>query len=102
MNTKLLLHRHLILLFLLVAPLFLAGCIQQTPVHAYTMEDNGNTYTVRMNDIVMVSLASNPTTGYEWSADTTGNLVISDQEFISDNVPGMVGEGGFQKWTLSA
>lgn len=102
MNTKRFLQRYFILLFLVFVALFLAGCIEQRPVHAFTMEDNGDTDTVGMNDIVTISLASNPTTGYEWTVKTTGNLVITDQEFISDNVPGMVGEGGFQKWTLSA
>jgi len=95
-------HVSIILLLLCIAAICCAGCSQTSKVNTFTEDDNGITVTMGMSDTAVVTLESNPTTGYEWKASTTGNLVITDEKFVSDNVPGMVGEGGKQQWTLAA
>lgn len=92
----------IVLLLLCIAAICCAGCSQTAQVNTFTEDDNGTTVTMGMSDSAIVILDSNPTTGYEWKANTTGNLVITDEKFVSDNVPGMVGEGGKQQWTLAA
>ncbi len=93
---------YLILLLLCIAVICSAGCSQTATVYTFTEDDNGKTFNVGMDDIVKVSLFSNPTTGYEWNVDTTGNLVITNVEFISDSAEGMIGAGRVQEWTLAA
>ena len=44
---------------------------------------------------------SNPTTGYEWTAEIeTPGIVELDEEYFPDNKPGMVGTGGVQWYRI--
>ena len=44
---------------------------------------------------------SNPTTGYEWTAEIeTPGIVELDEEYFPDNKPGVVGAGGVQWYRI--
>ena len=65
-----------------------------------TNDDNGSENTVSKGDIIKITLAENPTTGYTWQLDTTGFEVVSD-EYIAPNT-NLVGAGGNHVWELKA
>ena len=58
-----------------------------------TQADRGKTFTVRRGDAIVINLAENPTTGYEWAIDKINSKVIELQnsEF---SLPKNAGVGG--------
>ena len=67
--------------------LSLAGCnTAQTPLPtsaALTADDNGTTITVAVGGTITVTLAANPTTGYEWTLPTLQDTRVV--RFVSSN-----------------
>lgn len=67
---------------------------------------NGKEYKTTAGKTFVLSLASNPTTGYEWIlADTMNKSIISmvKHDYKSDSAPeGMTGVGGTDYWTFKA
>jgi inhibitor of cysteine peptidase len=73
---------------------------KDTPALSLTKDDNGSENTVSKGEIVKITLAENPTTGYTWQLDTTGFEVVSD-EYVPPNTD-LVGAGGEHVWELKA
>ena len=73
---------------------------KETPSLTLTKDDNGSENTVTKGQIVKITLAENPTTGYTWQLDTTGFEVVSD-EYVAPNT-NLDGAGGNHVWELKA
>ena len=78
-----------------------------TPVtvgHLFVNESQNNaTVTLSKGEIITVSLAENPTTGYQWNLTTTSGLNITgDQYTPSDPTGRLVGSGGTHSWDITA
>lgn len=69
-----------------------------------SQKDSGTTLQVATGDKIVISLESNPTTGYSWAEAKTSSvgdvlqLVSKSYESESD----AVGSGGVEKWTYKA
>jgi inhibitor of cysteine peptidase len=69
-----------------------------------TANDNGGQFEVKVDDLIVVTLVGNPSTGYTWEAkdlDTTMFELVGEPEFVSDN-PDLVGAGGTLTLTFKA
>ena len=66
-----------------------------------TPADNGRTVEVRAGDAVVVRLQENPTTGYRWAAEPTGEAVaLEGFEYVGSG--SAVGGGGERVFTFRA
>lgn len=72
---------------------------------ALTEADNGKSFDVSVGDTIIVVLAGNPTTGYQWASDLSEEAaavltLVGEPEYVADPVAGgVVGSGG--KYTLT-
>jgi inhibitor of cysteine peptidase len=92
----------LVIMAVLGVVLFVTGCIDD---HSYSSTDNNSTMPAQPGDTVTVTLGENPSTGFVWNATTSGDLVITGNNYASGNpvgeMMGMVGGGGSRSWRLS-
>ncbi len=69
-------------------------------------DDNGSEVTLKVGDTFEISLAGNPTTGYQWMLMTNTEPVLDhadDPEYVPDEVDkGVVGSGGTCTFTFEA
>ena len=76
------------------------------PAQTLTEADNGKTVSVKVDDLVAISLKGNPTTGYRWrTAKVDGKAVEQTGEpkyTTNQHRPGMVGVGGTFLFTFKA
>lgn len=68
---------------------------------------DGGEVTLAVGDLLVVTLDSNPTTGYSWSlagAGEAGVLAVEGNEFIAPEAsdPPLVGQGGVEVWAFQA
>ena len=80
-----------------------SNCIESKTVSQLTITqvDRGKTFTVRSGDAIAITLAENPTTGYEWAIDKIdSNLIeLQNSEFSLPENTGL-GGGGERIFTL--
>ena len=90
----------------LLALLALAACSGKSAPLTVTDADNGKAVTLTAGQTLIVRLASNPTTGYEWqlqSADAAVIKPVGEAGFTPAPAPtGMVGTGGIAEWRFEA
>ncbi len=105
------LHRLAIVLALSLAALVLlastATALSVAPVKTVKVgaAKDGKTVTLRKGDKLVVSLAGNATTGYEWQVKSVKRKVLSlsASKYVPDKNPsGVVGAGGVYKLTFHA
>ena len=67
----------------------------------FTAQDSANTISVSMNESFMISLQSNPTTGYAWTSsfEPKGSIEVVSKEYVNDK-NNLVGSGGEMSWIL--
>ena len=62
-----------------------------------------NDFTMEIGDKLYVELCSNPSTGFEWSYEMTGDAAVMEEDYDfeppQENLPGA---GGIAKWTFEA
>lgn len=66
---------------------------------------NGKTLNLQAGDTFVLSLDSNPTTGYTWNLDDSWNekmLTLVDQGYQSSTTSNIVGQGGRHYWKFKA
>jgi inhibitor of cysteine peptidase len=67
---------------------------------------DGGEVTLAVGDLLVVTLESNPTTGYAWSlagAGESGVIAVAGNEFIApESTEPLVGQGGVEVWTFQA
>ncbi len=61
---------------------------------------NGDIFTIRANERVLVRLNENPTTGYSWNATVSKDLTVISDTYIAPNST-LVGAGGYHEWILA-
>jgi inhibitor of cysteine peptidase len=94
-----------ITLILVLSPVFSQGCGAtkwnpkggngQDTMLTLTRTDNGKSITMQVNDLLLLSLDENPTTGFQWAIDGVGSDLVKLQ--ASEYVPAgesRVGGGG--------
>jgi inhibitor of cysteine peptidase len=74
------------------------------PPITVTQQDSGKTIEVAVGQKVIVQLASNPTTGYQWSVlGNTAPLKLVKSDYAADpQVAGRIGAGGTQTLRFTA
>jgi len=106
--------RAILIAVFVAACIFSAGCISQlddpetpdeppAPVGEYTFNetDNNADVTLPAGSRITISLAENPTTGYEWNITSTRGLQYVSDVFIPSDT-GLVGAGGMHEWQYIA
>ena len=60
-----------------------------------------NEFTIGVGDKVFVELCSNPTTGFNWSYEMSGDAVVKEEDYDYQE-PGsdLAGAAGVEKWTF--
>ncbi len=96
-------------LFAVAAALAIAGCASApsaAPDVSVTSTDSGREVELVPGQRLVVSLAANPTTGYQWSlVDAAAGVLtpVGEHVYAQDAAaPGMVGVGGTDVWTFVA
>ena len=100
----------LLFLFLALVGAGAAGCGDSGSTGAGLLKlgeaDNGGHITVSVNDTIKVSVAGNPTTGYEWTAlNDDGALLklVGEPAYVADETDtDIVGSGGTYTFTFKA
>ena len=82
-----------------------SGCDPESDNKIYLNEnDNGRTIEISKNDTLIITLESNPTTGYRWNfANLDGNFLFQDGDSIYTQDPecgAMDGCGGTEQMTF--
>jgi inhibitor of cysteine peptidase len=89
--------------FFLVLVLFSSCGTQGTRI---TDANNGEQVTIKAGDVVIVTLVSNPTTGYSWQVMEIDNAILvqdGDPEYEqSPGSEGLVGAGGTETFHFKA
>jgi inhibitor of cysteine peptidase len=80
-----------------------SDCIESKTVSQITITqaDRGKTFTVCSGDVIVINLAENPTTGYQWAIDKIDSnaIELQNSEFSLPKNAG-VGAGGEQIFTF--
>lgn len=87
-----------ILTFSLLLTLLLTGCNSSQEVKL-DIGDSGSQVEVEKGQVLIISLESNPTTGYSWDVmkiDETMLAQVGESEFISSQSGDVVGAGGVE------
>ena len=69
-----------------------------------TAKDNGKSFTVKPQQAIVVTLASNPSTGYHWRYLTSSGgekVVLLSHSYVASN-PGLPGAPGKEIWRFRA
>lgn len=75
----------------------------ELPVYNVTADVNTTELVVPMNEVIMISLAENPTTGYTWNITLSEGLALLKDVYVQDEAEeGMVGVGGVHEWFIEA
>jgi len=62
-------------------------------------QDNGRMIEARVNDLVIISLSENPTTGYQWDVQTSDGMSLKSDVFKRPfSYPPRAGAGGVHTW----
>ena len=69
--------------------------------NVFTEDNNGSTVELVTGDTFQIKLNENPTTGYQWTLETTGGLEIMSDNFLPP-APGLMGAGSIHKWDIKA
>jgi len=69
--------------------------------NVFTEDNNGSSVELVTGDTFQIKLNENPTTGYQWSLETTGGLEIMSDNYLPPTT-GLVGAGGIHEWDIKA
>jgi inhibitor of cysteine peptidase len=93
----------------LAGVLFLVACTsvskQNTAQHMVAATENGEVTNLAVNQILVVTLHSNPTTGFSWTITQLPDFLeqIGDEEYRQyADTTNMVGAGGTSIWNFRA
>lgn len=94
---------HILLLITLVGAL-LVGCGTKGEVQV-GVEDNGGTVEIDVGEVLIISLESNPTTGYSWHVESVDAGVLAQKgeaEFDDSDSEDLVGAPGVEIYRFEA
>lgn len=94
---------------LMVSAAMVAGCAAGPAAHPEPVEHvlaaaDREVVTVRVGDVLVVRLDSNPSTGYGWTWDESAaaGVLVKDGEPSMSGAAPMPGSGGVQTWRFRA
>jgi predicted secreted protein len=61
--------------------------------------DNKHYLSVPVNHTFRIQLPENPTTGYQWTMQSTKGITLLESQYVPDT-HSMLGSGGMMTWTL--
>jgi predicted secreted protein len=65
--------------------------------------DIGKTIRINIGDVIVINLAENPTTGFQWEMDEIDNsVVVLENEIFSELGDGGLGSGGTKSFVIKA
>ncbi len=76
-----------------------AGGVSEANV--FTEDNNGSTVELATGDTFQIKLNENPTTGYQWTLETTGGLEIMSDNYLPP-ASELLGAGGIHEWDIKA
>jgi inhibitor of cysteine peptidase len=89
---------------LVLAAMLLAGCATTTATKTLTIFDNNKSINLAVGQVFMVTLETNPTTGYRWDYQQEGTAFLEplgEPRYQAGSAPvGMVGGGGKEYFTF--
>lgn len=93
-----------LVIFLLTTICFFGGCA--TAGKTYTESNDGDSLNLKINDLIIIRLESNPTTGYKWNLSEESNSgiisLVSSEFTEKESKENLVGAGGFETLTFKA
>jgi inhibitor of cysteine peptidase len=96
----------LMVFFLMLAAIWLIGCVVPEPTDAHAAVVLRQHQTVLMGQTVRVEFESNPSTGYSWSIDAAASTglqhvtITGSGHTQASNPAGSVGSPGQQWWSI--
>jgi inhibitor of cysteine peptidase len=95
-------RRSILLVGLLLSLILFSGCGGRGEMKI-SAEDNGGQVTFEVGQTLVLTLASNPTTGYEWEVAEIDEAILKESyhEYKAD-WPVLIGSGGKDIWHFRA
>ena len=103
--------RIIMVFVILVASLSLVSCVTSHDFNVditcdeFAENNHGmNNFQAEIGDKIRVKLCSNPTTGFQWEYEMTGDKVLQEEDYDFEEPEGddIVGAGGKETWTFEA
>ena len=104
-------RRTILVSSLLLLTIFMLSCITSRDTHVEIPCDDfmehptstRNDFEIEVGDKVYVELCSNPTTGFEWSYEMSGDTAVKEEDHDFEEPEGdLVGAAGKETWTFEA
>ena len=104
-------QRAILILLLLFSTIFMQSCITSRDIHVEISCDEftenpksmQNDFQIEVGDKVYIELCSNPSTGFKWNYDLSGDNVLKEEGYDFEEPDGdVVGASGKEVWTFEA
>ena len=87
--------------------LLLAGCAGQQPEVTAGIDQSGQPVRMQTGQVLVVSLPSNPSTGYRWEVETIDSTVLqqmgeAEYQILAGSATPRVGQGGIETFHFEA
>jgi len=101
----------ILILLLLFSTIFVPSCITSHDIHVEISCDEftenpksmRNDFEIEVGDKVYIELCSNPSTGFEWNYDMSGDNAVKEEGYDFEEPDGDVaGAAGKEVWTFEA
>ncbi len=104
-------QRTILILLLLLSTIFMQSCITSHDIHVEISCDEftenpksmQNDFQIEVGDKVYIELCSNPSTGFKWNYDMSGDSALKEEGYDFEEPDGdVVGASGKEVWTFEA
>jgi inhibitor of cysteine peptidase len=104
-------HNIFLIFTLLVLTVLMFSCVTSHDYHVEISCDKfaenpkslQNNYQIEIGDKIYVKLCSNPTTGFEWSYEMSGDAAVKEEDHDFESPEGdALGAAGQETWTFEA
>jgi len=104
-------QRTILILLLLLSTIFMQSCITSRDIYVEISCDEftenpksmQNDFQIEVGDKVYIELCSNPSTGFKWNYDLSGDNVLKEEGYDFKEPDGdVVGASGKEVWTFEA
>jgi inhibitor of cysteine peptidase len=90
-----------------VAVCLLTGCAGQPPEITAGIDQSGQSIRMQTGQTLVVSLPSNPSTGYHWEVETIDNAILkqvgeSEYQSLAEGATPRAGQGGIETFHFEA
>ncbi|HOJ95743.1 MAG TPA: protease inhibitor I42 family protein [Methanospirillum sp.] len=80
-----------------------SGEVSAMPAFNVTADMNTTELNMTLNQVALIQLPENPTTGFSWNVTLSEGLALLNDTYVQDAAPlGMVGVGGIHEWYIKA